>query len=84
MTAEMAEDLAETLESQPHIQTLILNDMSLTDEGVCRILKALENHVPHILHLEMALNEITSESAKVVLHLHSLRQNVRILASGQQ
>ena len=65
MTVDMAEDLAETLEGQPEIQALILNDMSLTDDGVTSILKALGKSAPRLKQLELALNEITSEGAKV-------------------
>ncbi len=66
MTAEMAEDLAETLRRQPNVRALILNDMSLTDEGTGCILEALKDSAPELEHLELALNEITPEGAKVV------------------
>ena len=65
MTADMAEDLAETLKGHPRLKALILNDMSLTDEGVGCILAALKDHAPELEHLELALNEITPEGAKV-------------------
>ena len=67
MTAEMAEELADTLGSQPNIQALILNDMSLTDEGVGCLLTALAQGAPALQQLELALNEITPEGAKVVI-----------------
>lgn len=65
MTAEMADELAETVRQQPNIRTLILNDMSLTDEGVGCILAALQQSAPDLETLELALNEITPEGAKV-------------------
>ena len=73
MTADMAEELAETLKGQPRIQTLILNDMSLTDEGVVSIVEALTGSAPELAHLELALNEITPEGAKVIATFQAMK-----------
>lgn len=65
MTADMADELAETLKGHSKLKVLILNDMSLTDEGVGCILAALKESAPDLEQLELALNEITTEGAKV-------------------
>ncbi len=65
MTAEVASALARTIMGQPQLRALILNDISLTDEGVAPILEALIEGAPHLEELELALNEITPEGAKV-------------------
>lgn len=64
MTAEVAEALAQTLTGQPRLRSLVLNDISLTDEGVAPILEALVEGAPQLEELEMALNEMTAEGAK--------------------
>jgi len=65
MTAEVADALAHTISAQPQLRTLILNDISLTDEGLSPILEALVDGAPQLEELELALNEMTPEGAKV-------------------
>ena len=78
MTAEVAEELAETIRAQPKLQSLILNDISLcgddNTDGLAQICAALTASAPHLEELELALNEISVEGAKVsVLSNHQPR-----------
>ena len=65
MTAEVASALAHTIAGQPQLRALILNDISLMDEGIGPILEALVEGAPDLEELELALNEITQEGVKV-------------------
>ena len=75
MTSEVAGELAGLIRSQPRLQVLNLNDTSLGDEGVAAVAEALSTSAPELVELELALNEITPEGAKVLCSLfgHSTR-----------
>ncbi|GMH32642.1 hypothetical protein BSKO_00476 [Bryopsis sp. KO-2023] len=66
MTEEVAEGLAAVIKHQSSLRVLNLNDTSLGDEGVAVIATALAQAAPQLETLELALNEVTPESAKKI------------------
>ena len=65
MTSDVAVALADLVSSHSQLRSLNLNDTSLGDEGVTVLSRALAESAPDLEELELALNEITAESAKV-------------------
>lgn len=80
MTAAVSDELVTTVKAHPSLRSLILNDILLCEnedsEGLEKICEALKDCAPELEELELALNEITAEGARVQSSLPHIPENV--------